>query len=413
MSVSAPTPGGIVRRPSILVLVAVTAVNPLAMNIFVPSMPGMADFFGTTYSMVQLTLSVYLGAICICQLIVGPLADRFGRRPVILWGFVLFLIGTLICLFSGSIEMLIFGRLVQGSGGAVGIVLSRTIIRDVYDNRRSASMIGYVTMGMAVAPLIGPAIGGFLDELYGWQAAFELVLAFGGLTLIAVFLTLVETRPASVSARSMATILKEWGHLFTYARYWAFSGSTSFTTSVFFAFLGAAPYVCNRIYGMTPSEYGLYFCLLPGGYIIGNFLSGRFAEHAGLHRMMLTGNMLCLAGVGISVALIAGGSLHPMALFGPLVLTSIANGMVLPSATAGAISVRPDLAGSASGMTGSLQVGGGMIFGIIAGTAVEAYASIWPLLIVLALVTVLGTLCSLWSRALEPRETAEASGGTG
>lgn len=398
---STPSPDGLIRRPPLAILVAVTAVNPLAMNIFVPSMPGMAEVFSTTYAMIQLTLSVYLGAICVCQLIVGPLADRYGRRPVIIWGFVLFLLGTLICLFATSIEMLIVGRLVQGSGGSVGIVLSRTIIRDIYDNRRSASMIGYVTMGMAVAPLIGPALGGFLDELYGWQASFELVMLFGVLTLVAVVLLLGETRPTSVSARTMGTILKEWGHLFTYARYWAFSGSTSFTTSVFFAFLGAAPYVCNRLYGMSPSEYGLYFCLLPGGYIVGNFLSGRFSETAGLHRMMLSGNILCLAGVGLSVLLIGAGSQHPMALFGPLILTSISNGMVLPSATAGAISVRPDLAGSASGMTGSLQVGFGMFFGIIAGTAVEAYASVWPLLIVLGLVAVFGLCCTLWSRALQ------------
>src|SRR5215213_3056608 len=158
----------IVKPGFIALLIAVSAVSPLGINMYLPSMPSMARSLGVDFTTIQLTLSLYLGAMALGQLIIGPLSDRLGRRPVLLIGLLTFVAGSVICLSAQSIGVLIFGRIVQALGGCAGITLSRAIVRDLYDRDHVASMLGYVTMGMAVAPMVAPTIGGVLETLYGW-----------------------------------------------------------------------------------------------------------------------------------------------------------------------------------------------------------------------------------------------------
>src|SRR5690606_11417779 len=157
-------------RGFILLLVAVAAVSPLGINIYLPSMPGMAADFGVDFAAIQLTLSLYLLTVAIGQLFIGPLSDRYGRRPVLLAGLAAFVLGSLLCLIAADIGLLLAGRVLQAVGGCAGITLSRAVVRDLYGREQAASMIGYVTMGMAVAPMLAPSIGGALDGVYGWQA---------------------------------------------------------------------------------------------------------------------------------------------------------------------------------------------------------------------------------------------------
>src|SRR5690554_5364405 len=162
------------RRPSLVILVTISTVSPLALNIYLPSMPSLVGLFDTTMARVQLTLSLYLAAFALAQIVIGPLSDRYGRRPVLLWGMVVFMLGSLACALAPDIDFLIAGRILQAAGGSTGIVLGRAIVRDLYDRRQAASMIGYVTMGLAIAPMVGPAIGGVLDHVFGWTASFYL-----------------------------------------------------------------------------------------------------------------------------------------------------------------------------------------------------------------------------------------------
>ena len=178
--------------PHIATLVVAASLGPLAMNVFLPSLPGITSYFNTTSANAQLSVSLYLTAVAVLQLIFGPLSDKFGRRPVILVAFCIMLLGTLMCIFATSIEWFLAGRIIQAASAA-GLVLSRAIARDLTNNSNSAVLIAYITMGMSLAPMIGPVIGGYLDEIYGWQSSFYLTLGFGIFALILIYTDLGET----------------------------------------------------------------------------------------------------------------------------------------------------------------------------------------------------------------------------
>jgi DHA1 family bicyclomycin/chloramphenicol resistance-like MFS transporter len=356
------------RTPSIVTLVVLSAVSPLAINIFLPSMPAMARDFGTSYATIQLGLSLYLAMTAILQIIAGPLSDFYGRRPVILVCLAIFLAGVALSLTATSPAVFIAGRVLQAASAA-GIVLSRAIVRDLYEQERAASMIGYVTMGMAVAPMIGPAIGGLLDARFGWQASFWILFALGAIAFALASFDLPETNRgagAPVSAQFGA-----YGDLFDSASYWMFALAATLASAVFFAFIGGAPAIASGPLAMAPWEYGLWFSLCALGYMTGNFISGLFSQRAGVMPMVLAGALMTLAGASATGIAYLSGFLTPFTLFAPMLLVGIGNGMTLPNATAAAVSIRPDAAGAAAGLLGALQIGLGAAASVAAGIFVS------------------------------------------
>lgn len=363
-------PGAV--RPLLATLVVLAAVSPLAINMFMPSMPSIADDFDASYPTVQLGLSLYLVFMAILQLVAGPVSDRVGRRPVLIVGMGIFVIGSIVCTLAPTVEVFLIGRVIQ-TASAAGLVLSRTIIRDIYPREKSASMIGYMVMGMAVAPMIAPAIGGLADELAGWRAAFILLTLFGVIALFATLFFLPETNMSrSQGARAQ---IATWGVLARMPAFWLYAMTATLATSVFFGFLGGAPAVSDGFLGQTPFEYGLWFALCALGYLIGNFLSGRFSQRRGIEPMVRDGSLITVAGTLVSLTLFALGSGHPASLFVPLMLIGIGNGLVLPNTTAAVISLRPDASGAASGLLGAMQIGGGAIASIIGAHAAGSHGS--------------------------------------
>ncbi|HZH52840.1 MAG TPA: MFS transporter, partial [Microvirga sp.] len=265
-----------------------------------------------------------------------------------------------------------------------------------------ASMIGYVTMGMAVAPMIAPTIGGVLETLYGWRASFVFLMVFGGLALSLALLRLSETNHNRGSAGSVEELLRSYMQLFRSRLFWGYTLTTSFVSAVFFSFLAGAPYVMIEIMGRSPAEYGFYFAMVPSGYVLGNFLTGRFAARIGPNRMITAGMLMTLASVTAMGAAFAMGLMHPVALFGPMFFIGVGNGLVLPSGIAGAVSVNPDVAGAAAGLSGSFQIGFGALVAPIVGAALET--SVWPLIGIMA-VNALLAAASLGLVA-RPRRTA-------
>ncbi|MEM1284899.1 MAG: multidrug effflux MFS transporter [Pseudomonadota bacterium] len=398
--VSTPSTGvPVAARPATLLLILIASLSPLTMHIYLPSLPGLAADLQANDAEVQLTLSVYLFAVAVGQLVIGPLSDRFGRKPVLIAGMLLFLLATAFCRFATSIDALIVGRAFQAIGGCTGMVLSRAIVRDVSDRNNAASMLGYVTMGMAIAQMMGPAIGGVLDGFYGWRASFDLLFLTGLAVLIASLFSLRETNLNPQTSLSPRALWLSHVALAREPRLWAFASTTALASAVFFAFLGGGPIISQREMGLTPIAYGLYFTLIAAGYAFGNFLSGRFSQRAGPPAMILYGNLLSLAAISSMALMFAAGFINPLALFGPMLLSSLANGLCLPSAFSGALSVRPDLAGTASGMTGSLQLAVGALATVVVGSLL--HLGIWPLVFIMLGLAIAALAAGIVSSRLE------------
>jgi MFS transporter, DHA1 family, multidrug resistance protein len=373
------------RRPLLVALIAVSMLSPFAINVVVPSLPAIERYFAADYATVQLVLSLYLAAVAGAQILIGPLSDRFGRRPVLLAGLAVFVVASLACLVAPNAETLVALRVVQAAGGSAGLVLARAIIRDLYERRRAASMIGYLTMGFAIAPMLAPLIGGLLQEAFDWRASFWFMACFGLVSLTVAWRDVSETNLAPADRLDLRTLFRDFGLLLRQPSFLLFTGSASLSSGAFFAFLGGAPYVSETILDLTPTIYGTWFVLVAGGYAIGNFLSGRYAERAGVRRMIVGGSALALVMVAMMPALFAAGYAHAASLFVPMFVLGIANGLVLPNALAGAISVLPSIAGAASGLTGATQMGFGALFSAASGAMLAGGETAMPLFAVMLL----------------------------
>ena len=363
--------------PHVITLVLLASISALNMNIFLPSLPGMAAYFDADYGFMQLAISAYLGITAILQLIIGPLSDRFGRRPVLLGGLTIFLLATVGCIFSPNVGVFLFFRMIQGAVAA-GMVLSRAIVRDMVEPWEAASMIGYITMGMSLVPMVGPVLGGYLDQNFGWQSSFTLVLVFGALVLWLVWADLGETN--TQKSASFKAQFKAYPELIRSRRFWGYALSAGFASGAFFAFLGGAPFVAIELLGLDPAQMGLYFVFISMGYMAGNFLAGRFSNIIGLNRMMLSGSMVAVFGMLLAIVLWTVGLQHPLSFFGSIMFVGIGNGMTLPNANAGIVSVRPHLAGSASGLGGAVMIGGGAGLSAVTGAMLTIETGAWPLL---------------------------------
>jgi MFS transporter, DHA1 family, multidrug resistance protein len=391
--------------PHIVTLATATAFGALAMNIFLPSLPGIAKHFGTDYAIAQLAVTLYLFANAGLQLIIGPLSDRYGRRSVMLFFMGVALAATVMAIFAPTIEVFLAARLLQGCAIA-GMVIGRAVIRDMVSANEAASMIGYVTMAMTLAPMVGPVIGGYLDELYGWQASFMALFVFGAAAMLLVFSDLGEThhnRAASLTAQ-----IALMPQLFSSLPFWLYCATAAFSSGAFFAFVGGGPYVASAIFGLSPSQYGFYFAFAGIGYIIGNFISGRYAARIGIERMMLAGALVTTAGMGISALLILAGFTHPLTVFAPVVTVGLGNGITLPSANAGIVSVRPQLSGAASGLGGFLQIGGGAMLSILAGMVLGPDTGPMPLVLLMLVSAILSGVSTLAGMAVRGARSREA-----
>ncbi|MGD1883591.1 MAG: multidrug effflux MFS transporter [Paracoccaceae bacterium] len=367
--------------PHIVTLILLSGISAAVMNMFLPSLPGMTAHFDTEYRLMQLSVALYLAVSAVLQLAIGPISDNLGRRPVLLGGIALFLLATLGCIYAPSAEVFLFFRMCQAVI-AVAIVLSRAVIRDLYDQDHSASMIGYVTMGMALVPMISPAIGGFLDQIFGWRANFWAFFGFGIAALLLVWFDLGET--ARSSSKTLAQQFREYPELLRSPRFWGYSLASGFCSGAFFAYLGGAPFVGSEVFGMNPATLGVYFGAPAIGYFFGNLATGRFATRFGINRMVLWGSFANVLGTVLSLIIFLMGSGTPLSFFGMMTLVGVGNGLVIPNATAGMLSVRPHLAGTASGLGGAIMIGGGAALSALAGAVLSPETGAIPLLCIMA-----------------------------
>ena len=379
--------------PHILTLVLVAGVPALSLNIFLPSLPSMARHFGVEYHLIQLSVSLYLAMTAAVQLMIGPLADRYGRRSVLLLVTAIFVVASVGTILAPGYVSFMICRMAQAAI-AVGFVLSRAIVRDMVPEDQAASMIGYVTMGMSVVPMAGPVIGGALDEIFGWQATFAL-LALSGIGLFAlIWADLGET-----GGRRQTSFLdqaREYPDLFRSQRFWGYCLSAAFASGAFFSYLGGAPFVGSEIFGLSPAALGIYFGAPAVGYMAGNFLSGLFSVRVGLNRMMLAGALVTLAGMTVLALVTLAGFVSPLIFFGFTTLIGLGNGILLPSANAGMLSVRPALAASAAGIGGALLIGLGAALSAMAGAVLTPTSGPMPLILLMLVTSAMSLACAIW-----------------
>jgi DHA1 family bicyclomycin/chloramphenicol resistance-like MFS transporter len=342
------------RRSPLWLLIAVTAISPAALHMLVPSLPRLGAVFAAPAAEVQHVLTLFLAGIAAGQLVYGPVSDRFGRRPVLIAGLVLFLAGTVLCGLAWSLRALIAGRVLEACGGCAGMVLGRAIVRDIFDRERSASAIATITMAMTLAPSIAPAIGAYLTQLVSWRANFVVLGAFGGALLILTAAVLEETNPAAASL-DPASVAGSFVTLSRSPAFRAFALTTSFTSASWFTFLASAPYLLSEVLHEPPSTYGLMILLPMAAYMVGSAGAARLSVTLGSLRLFVFGLALSLA-AGAMLTAWCVLELTPWALFAPMAISSIGNGLSQPPGIAAGLSVYPRIAGAASGLLGCLQM---------------------------------------------------------
>lgn len=382
-----------------LALASIALIGPLAVHLFLPVIPAIKAALGLSDALAQGIFSIALIGMAVSTLFYGSLADRYGRRPVLLSGLLLFLVGSLLSFIAPSVEWLIAGRFVQALGAGCGITLVRAIARDAYGPEQLVKAIAYLTMFYTLGPMVAPIAGGMLVDAFGWRSVFFLALFGGAAILLGAWLVIYETRPAGVDGKSGGSVAGGYLDLFSHMRFTCFVLQTGFNTGAFLAAASGAAFLMKEVLHRPAVEYGFWFLCFPVGFFCGNFVSSRIGAKGSIEGMVASGCALSTLAVAALAGLLIAGYLTPAAIFAPGFFITFAQGIALPYGQSGAMAVNPKLAGTASGigacvqnLLGALMV---QIFGFLAN------GTIWPMVIVTSLSAGLGLATGVlpWLRA--------------
>src|SRR5712671_24471 len=394
-------------RPDTFALTALlallTALGPVAVDMYLPSFPDIGRLLGASPATVQLTLSLYLVSYAIGQVIYGPLSDRYGRIPVLRAALIVYCAASAACALAPDIELLLTARVVQALGSSGAIVLARAIVRDLYSGARAGRELSLMGAIMALAPVGAPMIGGALQSAFGWRSHFVLQIAFG---LIAVFFvwrklpeTLGERTPGPFSLRA---ILGGYAEIMRNRAVLAYVGMLALSFAGVFAWISGSSFVLQDLYGLSALQFGLAFAASSAGYLVGTALAARFVTRVGLDRTIGIGALaLALGGAGGIAAIPLGGP-SAIPLVAAMALYAAGMGLVQPQTIAGAMMPFPQRAGTASSLLGVSQMVCAAISGVIVGHLLGTSA--WPVAIPLAICGCATLL--LWgvSRGVRARE---------
>ncbi|MGD1925011.1 MAG: multidrug effflux MFS transporter [Paracoccaceae bacterium] len=390
--------------PRLITLILLTAFSTLTLNMFLPSLASIATDLQADYALVSLAVGLYLGVTAVVQLVVGTLSDRIGRRPVLLGAISLFMVAAVVCALAEDVWTFLIFRMLQG-GMIAGYAMSLAIVRDTNEERKAASLIGYISMAMAVAPMLGPMLGGLLDTVFGWRANFWFYAASGLMLLVVCWVDLGETHDPS-----RAHGVNRWDEtraLLGSRRFWGFSLCTAFSTGAFYIFLAGAPLVAMATFGVSTATLGVFIGSITAGFMTGGFIAGRLAPRYEPTTMMIAGRVIACTGLSCGLALVLLGTVTPLTYFGSTIFVGLGNGITMPSSNAGAVSVRPKLAGTAAGFNGALTVASGAVLTTLTGVLVGGDSAAATLLGLMLTASFLGLLAALWSGQAARRHPAE------
>jgi len=362
---STPAPGRLL--PAVLLLL--TVFGPISMDLYLPLLPALTLELDATTSMAQLTVTACLIGLALGQLIAGPLSDRFGRRGPLLIGVIAYVVTSVWCAISPSVELLIVARLVQGLAGGVGLVIAQAAGRDLYSGGALIRFFGRLTVLSGLAAVVGPVLGGLLATVADWRGLFLFLAAIGGAILLAVLLRFTETLPADRRTRGgFAQTASDYRTLLSDRRFVGAVLISGFANAAVFAYLAGATYVLQGIYGLSPLEYALAFGLNSAGFMVFGYLAGRGAERWSIHGTLVVGLVMCALG---ALGLLAGG-LAPMPVAVVIVsLLMMVSGVAVttPPTTTLALVGYPLIAGTASSLLGMARFAFGGIAAPLVGIA--------------------------------------------
>jgi len=330
-----------------IALVSITFIGPLSIHLFIPAMPAVKEAFAVSTGMAQLTLSLGMLSMAFFTIAYGGLSDRFGRKRVLLSGLVLFTCGAASCMVAANLPMLLAGRILQGAGAGCGVVLARAIARDVYGPDRVAQVIAYLTAAYVLGPMFAPPIGGHLTVLFGWRALFVLASVVGLVVILAVACAVPETRARNAGAPR--GVLAGYKALLRRRRFVGFMLQPGMMSAAFYTQATAASFLAAEQLGADADRIGLWFFAFPVGFMAGSFISGRIGANRSIEFMTILGGVIGVANGALLAGWLYFGGVSMAALYIPGMFVSLAQGLSMPYAQAGAMAVDTELAGSASG----------------------------------------------------------------
>lgn len=325
-------------------------ITPLAVHLFFPVIPAVKVALGLSDAHAQFTFSVALFGMAFATLFYGSLSDRYGRRPVLLSGLGLFLIGSVISAIAETANTLILGRLVQAIGAGCALTLVRAIARDAFHAEKLVKAIAYLTMFGTLGPMVSPFIGGVLIDTFGWRSVFGFALLAGGAIMLVAYLVIAETHPVSKRNIGGESVAQSYAALFSRLRFNAFVFQSGLTTGTFMVMATASASLMTELLKRPATEFGLYFLLFPMGFFFGNLISTRVGNRVSTETMVLLGSLLALATVTIQALVLTSGWLTPLAFFIPGTFVTMAQGIAMPYAQVGAMAEVPRFAGTAAGV---------------------------------------------------------------
>lgn len=386
--------------PSLITLTLLTALAALTLNMILPSLPSMAGDLAASEAVTALAVSGYMLASALFQLCLGPVSDHFGRRPVMLGALLLFVGASLGCMLAPNVTVLLACRVLQAVIVA-GTVVSSAAIRDQHSAVDSAAKLSLIASAMAVAPMLGPLVGGLLDVSLGWRTVFALYALLGGALLLVTWADMGETRAPGLPAPRLA----DWLALLRSSRYWAYVLCTGFSVGAFYVFVTGVPYVGQAAWGLSPAEVGLGVGSITGGFLVGAAISARQARRVGTGALLMAGRVVAVLGMALGLGVFAAGAAGPLVLFGLTLFVGLGNGLTLPSANVGTLSVRPALAGTAAGLGGALVMALGAVLSTITALVVERSPTPLALLTLLTGCALLSLVAALAALRLERAAT--------
>ncbi|HKM88632.1 MAG TPA: multidrug effflux MFS transporter [Xanthobacteraceae bacterium] len=384
-------------------LAMLTALGPLSMDMYLPSLPDIARVLGTPTARVQLTISSYLIGFAVGQVIYGPLSDRHGRRPVLLGALILYATATLVCAATQSIDTLIAARFVQAVGGSGSIVLARAMVRDLYSGVRAGRELSLMGTIMGFAPIVAPMIGGILQTAFGWRASFILL---GGIAVIAIAVV-GRLLPETLHKRagepiSLSSLIQGYGAVLRHRGFLAYLGIITATYAGLFAWVSGGSVVLQGVYGLSAVAFGFTFALGSAGYVVGTMIATRRVLRLGLDRTIGLGVVLIAAGGLAVAAVVAAGLPNAVWLVAAMAVYLAGLGLAMPQAMAGALTPFPDRAGTASSLMGFVQQTVAAVVAAVVGDYLGRSA--WPVAGVVAAMGCLAFLLWALTRRLRAQE---------